>query len=129
MALKSICCKAGCSQSIDYGTRWCVKHLDSETARLTDAERKRKRNSTKSPEAYQQSRLYATAASQRMRLAVFNEVHYALTTQPAFDVLRKLPHPQRVNIQSAPTLVGRTAALKRNMKFSQLHLINKCCPP
>jgi 5-methylcytosine-specific restriction endonuclease McrA len=47
-------------------------HHDSETARLAEAERKRHRNSVKSPEAYQQSRLYATAAWQRMRLSVLN---------------------------------------------------------
>jgi hypothetical protein len=46
------------------------------------------------------------------------QLQNALTTQPAFDVLRKLPHPQLVNIQSAPTLVGNTAPLERNMEFS-----------
>jgi 5-methylcytosine-specific restriction protein A len=69
MALLQVCSTSGCSTSIPFGTTWCDKHRAAGLARKAEAERKRHKHSTVSPEKQQASRLYGTAAWQRIRAA------------------------------------------------------------
>lgn len=73
MALLVVCSKPGCTVAVPHGASYCRLHIAGETKRREEAERKRKRNSVKSPEAYEASRFYATARWHTMRLVVLND--------------------------------------------------------
>ena len=69
MALKRVCAHAGCPAAIPFGERWCARHKEGALARLAERERERQRNAPISEFKREASRLYGTAAWQKMRLA------------------------------------------------------------
>lgn len=69
MALRRVCAHPGCAQAIPFGERWCERHREAGLARQAEQERARQRAAPVSEFKREASRLYGTAAWQKMRLA------------------------------------------------------------